>query len=125
MGRRTSASLAVLVNGTGGHAFELDDIHKESILHAGSLATPVALALAEEAGKRQRQGPHHRDGRRLRDRPRASATRATMSLFFRGFHPQGTIRRVRRGGHRGAHARPGRRSSSSTRSASAARRPAA
>ena len=51
MGRRSSASLAALVNGTSGHAFELDDIHKESIIHAGSIATPVALALAEDSGE--------------------------------------------------------------------------
>src|SRR3989304_7072 len=50
MGRRSSVSLAVLVNATAGHAFELDDIHKESIIHAGSLATPVAFAFAEEQG---------------------------------------------------------------------------
>src|SRR5690242_15561546 len=41
-GGKTSVSQAVLVNGTAGHAFELDDIHKESIVHPGSLATPVA-----------------------------------------------------------------------------------
>ena len=29
---------------------ELDDMHKESIVHPGSLATPVALAFAEAAG---------------------------------------------------------------------------
>src|SRR4051812_7556797 len=28
MGRKSSVSLVALVNGTGGHAFELDDIHK-------------------------------------------------------------------------------------------------
>src|SRR5262245_34059064 len=46
-GRRTSLAGAVLVNSTAGHAFEMDDIHKESILHPNSLAVPVALALAE------------------------------------------------------------------------------
>ena len=50
MGRKSSVSLAVLVNSTGGHAFELDDIHKESIVHPGSLAMPVAMAFAEAAG---------------------------------------------------------------------------
>jgi len=44
---RTSISQAVLVNSTGGHAFELDDIHKESIVHPGSIAVPVALAFSE------------------------------------------------------------------------------
>ncbi len=89
MGKKTSVSLAVLVNSTGGHAFELDDIHKESIVHAGSLATPVALALAEE-----QRGAPGRDvitamiagyevGHRV-------GSAATMSLFFRGWHPQGT-----------------------------------
>ena len=53
-GQKTSVSSAVLVNATAGHAFELDDIHKESILHAGSIATPVVVALAEQT--RQRTG---------------------------------------------------------------------
>src|SRR4249920_511028 len=48
-GARTSIAQAVLVNSTAGHAFELDDIHKESIVHPGSLATPVAFAFAEAA----------------------------------------------------------------------------
>lgn len=89
MGEKTSIALAVLVNGTGGHAFELDDIHKESIVHAGSIATPIALAFAEQQG-----GAPGRDiitamiagyevGHRV-------GSAATMSLFFRGFHPQGT-----------------------------------
>ncbi len=89
MGRRTSVALAALVNGTAGHAFELDDIHKESIVHAGSLALPVALAFAEQQG-----GAPGREvltamvagyevGHRV-------GSAATMSLFFRGFHPQGT-----------------------------------
>lgn len=89
MGKKTSVSLAALVNGTAGHAFELDDIHKESIVHIGSLATPVAFAFAEE-----KNGTPGRDvvtgmtagyevGARV-------GNAATMSLFFRGFHPQGT-----------------------------------
>jgi 2-methylcitrate dehydratase PrpD len=89
MGRKTSVSLAALVNGTAGHAFELDDIHKESIVHMGSLATPVALAFAEE-----KRGTRGRDvitamtaGYEIGARV---GNAATMSLFFRGFHPQGT-----------------------------------
>lgn len=92
-GRKTSASLAALVNGTSGHAFELDDIHKESIVHAGSIATPVALGLAEMSTK---------NGKKISGRDVLTAmiagyeighrvgNAATMSLFFRGFHPQGT-----------------------------------
>jgi 2-methylcitrate dehydratase PrpD len=88
-GRRTSVSGAVLVNATAGHAFELDDIHKESIVHPGSLALPVVLALAERDG-----GCSGRDaitalvaGYEIGSRV---GNAATMSLFFRGFHPQGT-----------------------------------
>lgn len=44
---RTSAPLAALVNGTSAHAFQLDEIHLESTLHAGSLAFPAAFATAE------------------------------------------------------------------------------
>src|SRR3982074_404748 len=40
-GGKTSIANSVLVNSTAGHAFELDDIHKESIVHPGSLATPI------------------------------------------------------------------------------------
>lgn len=89
LGRKTSASLAVLVNGTSGHAFELDDIHKESIIHAGSIATPVALGLAETRGKVSGRDvltamvAGYEIGHRV-------GNAATMNLFFRGFHPQGT-----------------------------------
>ena len=89
MGRKSSVSLAALVNGTSGHAFELDDIHKESIVHAGSIATPIAFGYAEQKG-----GSPGRDmitamtagyevGHRV-------GSAATQNLFFRGFHPQGT-----------------------------------
>ncbi|MBI3372324.1 MAG: MmgE/PrpD family protein [Betaproteobacteria bacterium] len=89
MGRKTSVSLAALVNGTGGHAFELDDIHKESIVHPGSIATPVALALAEESGRATGKDvitamvAGYEIGTRV-------GNAATMSLFFGGYHPQGT-----------------------------------
>lgn len=89
LGRKTSPALAALVNGTSGHAFELDDIHKESIVHAGSIATPVALGLAESKSKVSGRDlltamiAGYEIGHRV-------GNAATMSLFFRGFHPQGT-----------------------------------
>lgn len=93
LGGKTSAALAALVNGTSGHAFELDDIHKESIVHAGSIATPVALGLGElrgNAGKKTTgrdvltaMVAGYEIGHRV-------GNAATMRLFFRGFHPQGT-----------------------------------
>ncbi len=89
MGKKSSVSLAALVNGTSGHAFELDDIHKESIVHIGSLSPPVALGFAEAAG-----GATGKDvitamvaGYEIGARV---GNAATMGLFFRGFHPQGT-----------------------------------
>ena len=88
-GARTSLTGAVLVNSTAGHAFEMDDIHKESIVHPNSLAVPTALALAEANPART--------GRDILTAVVAGyeiATRignaATTALFLNGFHPQGT-----------------------------------
>lgn len=87
--RRTSVAGAVLVNATAGHAFELDDIHKESIIHPGSIALPVALAFAERDGDWTGRDvilamvTGYEIGTRV-------GNAATMSLFYRGFHPQGT-----------------------------------
>jgi aconitate decarboxylase len=84
-----SIAQAALVNGTAGHAFEMDDIHKESIVHPNSLACPVALAFAEAAGGMSGQDvltaivAGYEVGTRV-------GNAATMSLFLRGFHPQGT-----------------------------------
>lgn len=86
---RGSVAQAALVNGTAGHAFEMDDIHKESIVHPNSLACPVAFGFAEAAGTMS--------GREVMTSIVAGyeiGTRvgnaATMALFLRGFHPQGT-----------------------------------
>lgn len=87
-GHKTSVAGAVLVNATAGHAFELDDIHKESIVHAGSIATPVVVALAEQVGGASGKTlltamtTGYEIGTRV-------GNAATMGLFFRGFHPQG------------------------------------
>jgi 2-methylcitrate dehydratase PrpD len=88
-GYKTSISQAVLVNGTAGHGFEIDDIHKESIVHPNSLALPTALAFAEADGRRSGRDvitatiAGYEVGTRV-------GSAATMSLFLRGFHPQGT-----------------------------------
>lgn len=49
-GDRTTAAMAAFANGTAAHAFELDDVHEESISHPGAVVVPVVLALAEELG---------------------------------------------------------------------------
>jgi 2-methylcitrate dehydratase PrpD len=45
---RATAGAAALVNGTAGHAFELDDVHDESLLHPGTVVVPAALAVCED-----------------------------------------------------------------------------
>ncbi len=42
---------AAMVNGTAVHAFEMDDLHKTSILHPGGVAVTAALAVAERLGR--------------------------------------------------------------------------
>lgn len=88
-GQRSSIANAALVNGTAGHAFEMDDIHKESVVHPNSLAVPVAIAIA--------QARPEITGRDLLNAIVAGyevGTRvgnaATTALFLNGFHPQGT-----------------------------------
>ena len=88
-GAKVGLTGAVLVNSTAGHAFEMDDIHKESILHPNSLSVPTALALAE--------ADPALTGRDILAAMALGAeigTRignaATMALFLNGFHPQGT-----------------------------------
>ena len=88
-GYRTSLTNAVLVNSTAGHAFEMDDIHTESIVHPNSLAVPAALALAEVDPSLSGSDIvtalilGYEVGLRI-------GNAATTSLFLNGFHPQGT-----------------------------------
>ncbi len=44
---KASAPNAALANGTMIHGFELDDIHRLSIIHPGSVTLPAALAVGE------------------------------------------------------------------------------
>jgi 2-methylcitrate dehydratase PrpD len=85
---KTSVSQAVLIGATAGHGFEMDDIHAAAHLHAGSLALPTALALAD--------GTAAIDGRALIAALAAGyevglrvALAATGKLFMRGHHFQG------------------------------------
>jgi aconitate decarboxylase len=45
------AANAALVNGTAVHSFEIDDLHKTSILHPGGVAVTAGLAMAERVGR--------------------------------------------------------------------------
>lgn len=44
---RLGPANAALANGAAAHGFELDDLHKESILHPGAVVVPAILACAE------------------------------------------------------------------------------
>jgi 2-methylcitrate dehydratase PrpD len=85
----TSLGQAALVGATAGHGFEMDDIHAEAHLHAGSLAVPVALALADAnpalSGQDVLTGvvAGYEAGLRV-------GLAATGALFQRGHHFQGT-----------------------------------
>ena len=46
-GGKSSIGNACLVNGAASHIVELDDIHKSSIIHAGTVVIPAAVAVAE------------------------------------------------------------------------------
>jgi len=45
--RKLSSDHAALVNGTQVQGFELDDVHREGILHVGAVTLPALIALAE------------------------------------------------------------------------------
>src|SRR6201987_1949914 len=45
--RRLSSAHAALVNGTQVQSFELDDVHREGVLHVGAVTLPALIAVAE------------------------------------------------------------------------------
>jgi 2-methylcitrate dehydratase PrpD len=45
--RRLSAPHAALVNGTEVQGFELDDVHRQAVLHVGAVVLPALFAVAE------------------------------------------------------------------------------
>lgn len=47
---KASAPNAALANGTAVHSFEIDDLHKTSIVHPGGVVIAPALAMAEHVG---------------------------------------------------------------------------
>jgi 2-methylcitrate dehydratase PrpD len=49
-GFKSSALFAALCNGTSGHSVEMDDFHKESVIHPGVVIVPTVLAVGEEVG---------------------------------------------------------------------------
>ncbi|MFH1349695.1 MAG: MmgE/PrpD family protein [Pseudomonadota bacterium] len=83
------AANAALANGTAVHSFELDDLHKVSIVHPGGIAIPPALAMAERIG-----GCAGKEFLSSLVAGYEVAIRVGMSVgtshLQRGFHPTGT-----------------------------------
>ncbi len=88
MRRRNSAPFAALVNGTAGHALELDDDHRSGTQHPGVAVIPAAFAVGEEGESTGREFV------------RAVALGYEVMIrigeahlgksYLRGFHPTGT-----------------------------------
>ena len=51
LGEQRNADLAALTNGGLSHIVEMDDLHRASVLHPGTVVIPAALALAEREGR--------------------------------------------------------------------------
>ena len=88
-GDRLPASLAALVNGTLVHSFELDDLHKNSILHPSSAGVPAALAIAESLDGISGQEFLTACIAGIEVGARVGMSVGTSHLV-RGFHPTGT-----------------------------------
>lgn len=86
---KVSAPNAALANGTAVHSFELDDLHKTSIVHPGSIAVSPALAMAEHIG-----GCNGKEFLTAVIAGYEVAIRVGMSVgtshLERGYHPTGT-----------------------------------
>ncbi|MGG5809271.1 MmgE/PrpD family protein [Falsiroseomonas sp. CW058] len=84
LGPRVGARDATLANGALGNVLEMDDVHREAILHPGPVVAPAALALAAERGA---------DGHALLDallrgyEAMIRIGRAMGPAHYRHFHP--------------------------------------
>jgi 2-methylcitrate dehydratase PrpD len=85
---KTSAPLAAMINATTGHAFDMDDDHREGTLHSSVVIFPAVFAMAEQAKV---------DGKQLIT---AFALGSELMIrlgesflgqtYYQGFHPTGT-----------------------------------
>ena len=86
---KVSVSNAALANGTAVHAFEIDDLHKTSIVHPGSVVVTSALSMAEHIG-----GCNGKTFLTAIVAGYETAIRVGMSVgtshLQKGFHPTGT-----------------------------------
>jgi len=85
---RNSAPFSALINGTTGHALELDDDHREGTQHPGVAVIPAAFAVAEQLG---RSGKEFILAAALGYEIMIRLGEAHLGKsYLRGFHPTGT-----------------------------------
>jgi 2-methylcitrate dehydratase PrpD len=85
---RNSAPFAAFINGTTGHALELDDDHREGTQHPGIAVIPAAFAVSEVLGK---TGEEFLLAAVLGYEIMIRVGEAHLGKsYLRGFHPTGT-----------------------------------
>jgi 2-methylcitrate dehydratase PrpD len=85
---RNSAPFAAFINGTTGHALELDDDHREGTQHPGIAVIPAAFAVSEVLGK---SGKEFLLAAVLGYEIMIRVGEAHLGKsYLRGFHPTGT-----------------------------------
>lgn len=85
---KTSATMAALVNGTFGHAFDMDDDHREGTQHSSVVVFPAVFALAERFGK---SGKDLITGFVFGSEVTIRLGEAFLGqTYYQGFHPTGT-----------------------------------
>ena len=85
---KTSAQMAALINGTFGHAFDMDDDHRYGIQHPSVVVFPAVLALAERFKKSGKDViTAFAYGSEITIRLGESFEGQT---YYQGFHPTGT-----------------------------------
>jgi 2-methylcitrate dehydratase PrpD len=88
LGSRSTARGAALVNGAFGNVLEMDDVHREAILHPGPVVIPAALALAAE---RDVSGPDLLDAILRGYEAMIRIGRAMGRGHYAHFHPTATM----------------------------------
>jgi 2-methylcitrate dehydratase PrpD len=88
LGPALAARDAAFANGAFGNVLEMDDVHREAILHPGPVVIPAALALAAERGA---PGPALLDAIIRGYEAEIRIGRAMGAAHYRQFHPTATI----------------------------------
>lgn len=88
LGGHATARDAAFINGAFGNVLEMDDVHREAILHPGPVVVPAALALAAERGA---EGNALLDGVIRGYEAEIRIGRAMGAAHYRQFHPTATM----------------------------------